>query len=83
MPNLAMARERLSGKNNTTTGDMMLYAGPYLEIFARRHRPGWTCIGNELDGLDIRESLALVAADQALPRISPLIQQCHLFEEVA
>ncbi len=42
----------------------MLYAGPYLEIFARRHRPGWTCIGNELDGLDIRESLALVAADQ-------------------
>ncbi len=23
-------------------------AGPYLELFARRHRPGWTCVGDEL-----------------------------------
>jgi N6-adenosine-specific RNA methylase IME4 len=22
--------------------------GPYVELFARRARPGWTCIGNEL-----------------------------------
>lgn len=22
--------------------------GPYVELFARRHRPGWTCLGNEL-----------------------------------
>lgn len=22
--------------------------GPYLELFARKQRPGWTCIGNEL-----------------------------------
>lgn len=44
-----------------------LMDGPYLEIFARRQRPGWTCIGNELDGLDIRESLARVAADAPLP----------------
>lgn len=22
--------------------------GPYLELFARRHRPGWTCWGDEL-----------------------------------
>jgi hypothetical protein len=22
--------------------------GPYLELFARRVRPGWTCLGNEL-----------------------------------
>jgi len=26
-----------------------LYEGPYVELFARRHRPGWTCFGNELD----------------------------------
>ncbi len=25
-----------------------LYAGPYVELFARRHRDGWTCFGNEL-----------------------------------
>lgn len=28
-----------------------------LELFARRHRQGWTCLGNELDGLDIRDAL--------------------------
>lgn len=25
-----------------------LYVGPYVELFARRQRPGWTCFGNEL-----------------------------------
>jgi N6-adenosine-specific RNA methylase IME4 len=25
-----------------------LYPGPYAELFARRVRPGWTCIGNEI-----------------------------------
>ena len=44
-----------------------LLCGPYLEIFSRRQRPGWTCIGNELDGLDIRDSLARLARDEALP----------------
>lgn len=28
-----------------------------IELFARRHRPGWTCCGIELSGLDIREEL--------------------------
>lgn len=44
-----------------------MVSGPYLEVFARRRRNGWTCIGNELDGLDIRDSLTRVAADQTLP----------------
>jgi N6-adenosine-specific RNA methylase IME4 len=26
-----------------------------LELFARRTRPGWDCLGNEIDGLDIRK----------------------------
>lgn len=25
-----------------------LVDGPYLEMFARKRRPGWTCVGNEL-----------------------------------
>lgn len=25
-----------------------LCAGPYVEIFARQERPGWTCLGNEI-----------------------------------
>jgi N6-adenosine-specific RNA methylase IME4 len=29
------------------------FPGPYLEMFARRERPGWTCIGGEISGNDI------------------------------
>ena len=29
-----------------------------LEMFARRIRPGWTCLGNEIDGKDIHDALA-------------------------
>lgn len=48
-----------------------LCAGPYIELFARRRRPGWTCLGMELDGLDIRKSLARAAADETLPLAAP------------
>lgn len=33
---------------------------PRIELFARQIVPGWTCIGNEVDGRDIRESLASI-----------------------
>jgi len=37
----------------------MFPAGNRLELFARRHRKGWTCLGNEIcNGEDIRVSLA-------------------------
>jgi N6-adenosine-specific RNA methylase IME4 len=51
-----------------------LVDGPFLELFARRRRPGWTTIGQELDGLDIRESLARLATDEPLPRVEPVPQ---------
>jgi N6-adenosine-specific RNA methylase IME4 len=35
--------------------------GPRLELFGRKERDGWDVIGNEIDGLDIRESLRMVA----------------------
>lgn len=28
------------------------------ELFARKRRPGWICIGNEIDGLDVRAALS-------------------------
>lgn len=28
-----------------------LSVGPYVELFARRRRPGWTCLGNEVGAL--------------------------------
>lgn len=31
---------------------------PRIDVFARRPRPGWTSMGNEIDGQDIREALA-------------------------
>lgn len=34
--------------------------GPYLEMFSRKRRIGWRCLGNELDGQDIRASLRLL-----------------------
>lgn len=33
------------------------WPGPRLELFARRPRMGWTVMGDEIDGRDIREAL--------------------------
>ena len=30
---------------------------PRLELFARQKTEGWTSIGNDIDGMDIKESL--------------------------
>lgn len=37
--------------------DRMYPNHPKVEIFARAQAPGWTCLGNEIDGADIRELL--------------------------
>ncbi len=37
--------------------DIMFSGANKLELFARRERPGWTCLGNEIDGKDIRDAL--------------------------
>jgi N6-adenosine-specific RNA methylase IME4 len=29
-----------------------------IEIFARRQRPNWVCLGDEIDGLDIRDAIS-------------------------
>lgn len=41
------------------------WVGPYLELFARQARDGWTTVGNEApghEGVDIRESVAKLIA---------------------
>lgn len=35
--------------------------GPFLELFATRERPGWTCLGHALTGTDIRDDLQAMA----------------------
>jgi len=52
-----------------------LVDGPYLELFSRKRRTGWLCLGQELDGLDIRESLARLAKDETLPVVRPSTAQ--------
>jgi len=34
---------------------------PRVELFARDLTPGWTCLGNEVDGNDIRDSIEFLA----------------------
>lgn len=76
---LAAALTRHSAKPEEAYRRIERYAdGPYLEVFARRRRAGWTCIGNELDGLDIRDSLARLAADETLPTVRPATAQMEL-----
>jgi N6-adenosine-specific RNA methylase IME4 len=45
--------------------ELMFPRGKKLELFARRHRPGWVCLGNETcHGEDIRVSLTKLNARQ-------------------
>jgi N6-adenosine-specific RNA methylase IME4 len=46
-------RSRHSAKPDTFFEDLVMQAspGPYLELFARKRRDGWTCWGDELDSL--------------------------------
>lgn len=58
-----------------------LYPGPYLELFARRPRFGWTTLGNEIDGKDIRDALRdLAAVEQPAPPERPAEAQLSFLE---
>lgn len=65
--------------------------GPRLELFARRVRPGWVGVGNEIDGRDIVDALAdlrrLDAAPHQLREVpAPAqvpVQQTALFDRGA
>lgn len=48
-----------------------LVPGPYVELFARRVRPGWTCLGRELTGLDLADDIARVV-DQPRLDLEPI-----------
>ena len=37
---------------------------PRAELFARQKYDGWVCLGNEIDGLDIREAIKQVKEDR-------------------
>lgn len=60
-----------------------LVAGPYLELFARRPRDGWRCLGNEIDGQDIRAALRSVADEPGGVALARGDAQIAMFEEAA
>jgi N6-adenosine-specific RNA methylase IME4 len=48
--------------------ERMFPGGPFLELYARRERPGWVCVGNECPGTvgrDLRDVLAEMIRDRA------------------
>lgn len=48
-----------------------LVAGPYCEVFARQQHPGWTCLGNEIDGMDLASAIRAQMEQPALFAPSP------------
>lgn len=42
--------------------ELMYPTASKLEMFARREREGYVCLGNEIDGMDIRDALPILAA---------------------
>lgn len=54
--------ERHSKKPDEVRRRIELLMGdvPRVELFARQKYDGWTCLGDEIDGLDIRESIQIL-----------------------
>ena len=42
-----------------------------FELFARREREGWLCLGNEITGRDIREDLERIRGNRNDSDVSP------------
>lgn len=50
---------------------------PRCELFARRENPGWHCVGNEIDGQDIRTAIAQIAREINPPIVDKHANSCH------
>lgn len=54
--------------------DIMFPNVSKIEMFARRDRPGWTCVGDGVTGRDVRDSLHEIANDLPLTRENLIVQ---------
>ena len=67
VPNLLISPRRdHSRKPDETRGRIVQLVGdvPRIELWAREQAPGWHALGDELDGLDIRDSVAWIAGPE-------------------
>jgi len=61
-PTIVQAKsERHSAKPQIFRDLIVPFGEPRIELFARQKIEGWTCIGNDIDGMDIKESINLLA----------------------
>jgi len=56
--------ERHSAKPDIFYSYLDRIPGKKLDIFARVQRPGWVCIGNEINGMEISEQLKLIDGNE-------------------
>lgn len=85
LPGIILAKQGAhSAKPDDAYTFAELYDGPYCELFARRYRSGWLSLGNDLDGLDLSESIRRVAEDQGVPIVlkSQLLLDCFMPQKV-
>ena len=81
LPGIILARQGAhSAKPDDAYTFAELYDGPHIELFARRYRPGWISLGNELDGMDLSESIQRVAQGESVPIIQKpqLLLDCFM-----
>jgi N6-adenosine-specific RNA methylase IME4 len=64
---MAPIREHSRKPDETHERIERLTAGPYLELFARRLRPGWTCYGDEIPRADFAQATAAPAQPNPRP----------------
>lgn len=59
-PNVIFAPSKKHSTKPTETYELIESCsfGPYIELFGRTPRNGWTTIGNDIDGKDIRQSIS-------------------------
>jgi len=59
VPNILFMRPEGHSRKPAAFWDLIepVTTGPKIELFSREPRNGWTCLGKEIDGRDIRRSL--------------------------
>lgn len=76
-PIIAQPREHSRKPDGIHERIERLVAGPYLELFARQKRPGWTSWGNQTDKFTSAETRCIKCGDPInLKETAPLPQIC-------
>jgi N6-adenosine-specific RNA methylase IME4 len=72
-------REKHSKKPDEVRTKIELLCGDCnrIELFGRKQYEGWTVLGNEIDGLDIRDALKILQTDEVIVDCDKLREEFH------